>query len=131
MPKPRLAGPVAQIRFRILCWLLAALELATRFRDGREPALGGRRDGLKRLAVPMDIGSDCDAHYGHLHCPFTRNLLNLESGLQTALNSGSVGLSYGGDRRASCLLIENRKPQIRRVEYDLEKEVSARAKRTA
>jgi hypothetical protein len=38
-------------------------------------------------------------------------------------NSGSVSLSYDGDRRASYLLLDDGKPEIRRVEYDVEKEI--------
>ncbi|HET9282455.1 MAG TPA: hypothetical protein VFR24_10900 [Candidatus Angelobacter sp.] len=42
----------------------------------------------------------------------------------TICNSGSVGSPYDGDPRSSYLLIENGVPSIRRVEYDVEKEVS-------
>ena len=38
-------------------------------------------------------------------------------------NSGSVGLPYDGDPRASYLLISQGKVSIRRVEYDVESEV--------
>jgi hypothetical protein len=36
-----------------------------------------------------------------------------------------VSLSYDGDRRASYVVIENGEAVIRRVEYDIEKEVRA------
>jgi diadenosine tetraphosphatase ApaH/serine/threonine PP2A family protein phosphatase len=40
-------------------------------------------------------------------------------------NSGSVSLSYDGDRRAAYLLLDDSKPTIRRVEYDVDKELKA------
>jgi hypothetical protein len=40
-------------------------------------------------------------------------------------NTGSVGLPYDGDRRASYLLIDDSKPEIRRVEYDMKRELGA------
>jgi diadenosine tetraphosphatase ApaH/serine/threonine PP2A family protein phosphatase len=42
-------------------------------------------------------------------------------------NSGSVGLPYDGDRRASYLLLDESRPEIRRVEYDLDRELQALA----
>lgn len=56
--------------------------------------------------------------YGHIHEPFIRKMGDL-----TVANSGSVGLPYDGDRRASYLLLDDREPTIRRVEYDLEREL--------
>jgi hypothetical protein len=38
-------------------------------------------------------------------------------------NTGSVSLSYDGDRRAAYLLLDESKPSIRRVEYDLDREL--------
>jgi diadenosine tetraphosphatase ApaH/serine/threonine PP2A family protein phosphatase len=40
-------------------------------------------------------------------------------------NTGSVGLSYDGDRRAAYLLLDEGKPVIRRVEYDVDGEIKA------
>jgi diadenosine tetraphosphatase ApaH/serine/threonine PP2A family protein phosphatase len=40
----------------------------------------------------------------------------------TICNTGSVGAPYDGDPRASYLLIDDGKPSIRRVQYDVEKE---------
>ena len=40
-------------------------------------------------------------------------------------NTGSVSLSYDGDRRASYLLLDESKPAIRRVEYDVDTELKA------
>lgn len=56
--------------------------------------------------------------YGHIHHPFVRALETV-----TVANSGSVGLPYDGDQRASYALVENAIVTIRRVEYDVEREV--------
>ena len=40
-------------------------------------------------------------------------------------NTGSVSLSYDGDRRAAYLLLNDSEPEIRRVEYDVDKELKA------
>jgi putative phosphoesterase len=56
--------------------------------------------------------------YCHIHRPFIRIVGNM-----TVCNSGSVGSPYDGDPRASYLLIDDGHPAIRRVEYDIEKEV--------
>ena len=60
--------------------------------------------------------------YAHIHRSYIRNL----SGIIVA-NTGSVSLSYDGDPRASYLLLHDAKPEIRRVEYDLDRELSALA----
>jgi putative phosphoesterase len=56
--------------------------------------------------------------YCHIHRPFIRKL-----GAMIVCNSGSVGSPYDGDPRSSYLLITDGDPAIRRVEYDIEKEV--------
>jgi len=58
--------------------------------------------------------------YGHIHQPFVRDVANF-----TVINTGSVSQSYDGDPRASYLLIDNGTPKIRRVEYDIEREIDA------
>ena len=55
--------------------------------------------------------------YGHIHVPFITRATGL-----TVVNTGSVSQSYDGDRRASYLLLTDRVPEIRRVEYDVESE---------
>jgi len=55
--------------------------------------------------------------YCHIHRPFVRKL-----GALTVCNCGSVGMPYDGDPRSSYLLIADGEPEIRRVEYDIEKE---------
>jgi putative phosphoesterase len=59
------------------------------------------------------------AVYGHIHRPYTRTLTEL-----TVANSGSVGMSWDGDPRASYLLVENARAQVIRVEYDVERELA-------
>jgi putative phosphoesterase len=60
------------------------------------------------------------AIYGHIHRPYVRNLAGM-----IVANTGSVSLSYDGDRRASYLLLDDLKPTIRRVEYNVDQEVKA------
>jgi putative phosphoesterase len=60
--------------------------------------------------------------FGHTHRPSIRSV---DGHLRLLINTGSVGLSYDGDPRASYLLLEDNIPTIRRVEYDLEKELKA------
>ena len=60
------------------------------------------------------------AIYAHIHRSYIRNV----SGLIVA-NTGSVSLSYDGDRRAAYLLLDESKPAIRRVEYDVDRELKA------
>jgi predicted phosphodiesterase len=60
------------------------------------------------------------AIYGHIHRPYIRSVRRM-----TVANTGSVSLSYDGDRRAAYLLLDESKPEIRRVEYDVDKEVKA------
>ena len=57
------------------------------------------------------------AVYGHIHVPFIRRVAGM-----IVINTGSVSLSYDGDRRASYLLLDGSKPTIRRAEYDIDRE---------
>ncbi len=58
--------------------------------------------------------------YGHIHLPYVRRLSAM-----IVANTGSVGLPYDGDRRASYLLLDESKAEIRRVEYAVEREIEA------
>ncbi len=58
--------------------------------------------------------------YAHIHRPYIRSI-----SARIVANTGSVGLSYDGDRRAAYLLLDESKPTIRRVEYDVEPELKA------
>jgi len=62
------------------------------------------------------------AIYAHIHRSYIRSV----SGTIVA-NTGSVSLSYDGDRRAAYLLLDESKPAIRRVEYDVDRELKALA----
>jgi predicted phosphodiesterase len=73
------------------------------------------------------------AVYGHIHLSYVRRV-PVASGTTapgtpmpelTVANSGSVSLSHDGDRRAAYLLVEGSSPTIRRVEYDVDKELAA------
>jgi len=56
--------------------------------------------------------------YGHIHRPYARQVPGF-----VVANSGSVGMPYDGDWRASYLLIEQGTVTVRRVEYDVEGEI--------
>jgi len=60
------------------------------------------------------------AVYGHIHQSFVNRLAGL-----TVINAGSISQSFDGDPRAAYLLVVDGKPTIRRVEYDLEREIAA------
>ena len=60
------------------------------------------------------------AVYGHIHQSFVRDVAGF-----TVVNTGSVSQSFDGDPRASYLLIDNGTPMVRRVEYDIEREIVA------
>ena len=62
--------------------------------------------------------------FGHTHRPSIRSVAGNP---RLLINTGSVGLSYDGDPRASYLILEESTPSIRRVEYDIEKELKALA----
>ena len=128
--------------------LLATLE---QFADATKKMIGGQRlEWLRQLPpelrhenlvlmhaspgnvwrAPMDTADDqafVDTYSGlnagmvvycHIHRPLIRKV-----GEMTICNCGSVGSPYDGDPRSSYLLINDGKPAIRRVEYDVEKEV--------
>jgi predicted phosphodiesterase len=57
--------------------------------------------------------------YCHIHVPFVRQVDDL-----TVANSGSVGWPMDGDWRASYLVVEDGQITVRRVEYDLEREIA-------
>jgi len=80
--------------------------------------------------APMDTADDAELQntygqlnarivvYCHIHRPFIRKV-----GTMTVCNTGSVGSPYDGDPRSSYLMIDNGTLTIRRVEYDVQKEV--------
>lgn len=60
------------------------------------------------------------ALYAHIHRSFVRTVQGM-----VIANTGSVSLSHDGDRRAAYLLLDGSGPLIRRVEWDLDKELKA------
>lgn len=62
------------------------------------------------------------AVYAHIHRPFVRTASSM-----TVVNTGSVSLSFDGDPRAAYLLLDDATPTIRRVEYDVDRELKALA----
>jgi putative phosphoesterase len=57
--------------------------------------------------------------YGHIH----RSYVRPGSSGKTIVNTGSVSLSHDGDSRAAYLLLDGLAPVIRRVEYNVEREI--------
>jgi putative phosphoesterase len=83
----------------------------------RAPAPEASDDELQSFYGPL--GQPVVA-YGHIHRPYIRSVSAM-----IVANAGSVGLPYDGDRRASYLLIDESRPEIRRVDYDLSRELMA------
>lgn len=63
------------------------------------------------------------AVYAHIHRPYIRSVPSPDIQERLIANSGSVGLSYDGDPRASYLLLDGLSRTIRRVEYDVQREL--------
>lgn|SRR5579864_4822413 len=63
--------------------------------------------------------------YGHIHRPYIRTFPSLAFGNELIANTGSVGMPYDGDPRASYLVFDDSRPTIRRVEYSVEREIKA------
>ena len=82
----------------------------------RAPLPEAEDDELSAVYGPLDAPT---AIYGHIHRPYTRALTHL-----TIANSGSVGMPWDGDPRACYLLMEDGRPQLVRVEYDVEREAA-------
>jgi putative phosphoesterase len=85
----------------------------------RAPADEASDAEIKTIYSPLDRPM---VVFGHTHRPFIRHIAGLP---RLLINTGSVGLPYDGDPRASYLLLEGNNPSIQRVEYDLEKELKA------
>jgi putative phosphoesterase len=85
----------------------------------RAPAAEATDAELEAIYGPLDRPIIA---FGHTHRPSIRNLAGP---VKVLINTGSVGLPYDGDSRASYLMLEGSTPSIRRVEYNLEKELKA------
>jgi len=83
----------------------------------RAPAEDASDEELESVYAPL---GQPIAVYAHVHHPYVRTV----SGMIVA-NTGSVGLSYDGDRRAAYLLLDEFDLAIRRVDYDVAKELNA------
>lgn len=81
------------------------------------PLVGASREELESTYSPL---GQAIAVYGHIHQSFVRPLAGL-----TVANAGSVSQSFDGDPRSSYLLIDNGNITIRRVEFDVEREIRA------
>lgn len=83
----------------------------------RAPMSDAEDAELSAIYAPLHAAS---AVYGHIHRPYIRSP---EPGL-TVANSGSVGMPWDKDPRASYLLVEDGHPRVLRVEYDVEREAA-------
>jgi predicted phosphodiesterase len=83
----------------------------------RAPAAEATDAELESMYAPL---GQATVIYAHIHHPYIRSV----SGRIVA-NTGSVSLSYDGDPRASYLLLDDSIPSIRRVAYDMDKELEA------
>jgi len=83
----------------------------------RAPAPDAEDAELSAAYAPLHAAT---AVYGHIHRPYTRSAT---PGL-TVANSGSVGMPWDEDPRASYLLIEDGRPHVIRVGYDVEREAA-------
>jgi predicted phosphodiesterase len=61
--------------------------------------------------------------YGHIHRSFIRKVPTPQQAVMLVANSGSVSLSYDGDPRAAYLVLDDATATIRRVQYDIDKEL--------
>jgi predicted phosphodiesterase len=83
----------------------------------RSPAPEASDTELQSVYGPL---GQAVAVYGHIHRSYIRSVSAM-----TVANTGSVSLSYDGDRRAAYLLLDEAKPTIRRVDYDVDSEIKA------
>jgi predicted phosphodiesterase len=102
----------AELRYESLALMHASPESLW-----RAPASNGSDAEMESVYSPL---GQPIAIYAHIHHSFLRSVSNI-----TVANTGSVSLSYDGDPRAAYLLLDDFKPSIRRVEYDVEREVKA------
>src|SRR6266852_5767801 len=87
-------------------------------------------ESLWRAPMPEASDAELESVYGPLGQPIAiyahihRSYIRRVAGMIVA-NTGSVSLSYDGDRRAAYLLLDESEPEIRRVEYDVDRELKA------
>ncbi len=83
----------------------------------RSPMHIATNEELETTYAPLDRAI---VAYGHIHLPFIR-----EVGKRVVANCGSVGMPFDGDPRASYLVVDNGVAAIRRVEYDVKREIAS------
>jgi len=106
LPRTQIHGPMALVH--------ASPE--SRWRAPAHTASDAELEGVYApLGQPVAI-------YAHIHRAYIRSVSGMG---MTVANTGSVSLSYDGDRRAAYLLLDESTPAIRRVEYDVESEITA------
>jgi len=124
---PRVGWAAERLGAERNAWLQA---LPMEWRDGSDVALVHAVPGdLWRGILPDTDDGELRAIYGplgariavycHVHRPYVRPIGDL-----TVANAGSVALPMDGITRASYLLIEDGRPEIRRVDHDVERSVA-------
>ena len=104
LPRVQIHGPMALVHASPeSCW--------------RAPAPEASDAELESVYSPL---GQPIAIYGHIHRPYIRSVARM-----IVANTGSVGLSYDGDRRAAYLVLDGSTPTIRRVEYNVDSELKA------
>jgi len=104
LPRTQILSPMALVHASPeTCW--------------RAPAHTAADAELEKVYAPL--GQPIAVH-GHIHRSYIRPVAEM-----MVVNTGSVSLSYDGDNRSAYLLLDDGKPSIRRVEYDLERELQA------
>jgi putative phosphoesterase len=83
----------------------------------RSPMHNATNEELETVYAPLDRPVIA---YGHIHLPFVREVGNM-----VVANCGSVGMPFDGDPRASYLVVDKGVASIRRVEYDVEREIAS------
>ena len=108
---------------RLQVWEDTALVHGSAASCWRAPAAGA---GDEELEAAYGTLGRPTAVYGHIHTPFLRTLGRDGSRPGMVANTGSVGLPWDGDARASYLLADGESLKIRRVAYAVEREVRQR-----
>jgi predicted phosphodiesterase len=104
LPNVQVHGSMALVHARPeTCWIAPGPEAS----DAELEAVYGP------LGQPVAV-------YGHIHSAYIRSMRG-----RIVANTGSVSLSYDGDPRAAYLLLDDSKPVIRRLEYDVDREIKA------
>jgi putative phosphoesterase len=81
-------------------------------------AVGPKTEDSELRATYGPLGARL-AVYCHIHRPYVRRIGDL-----TVANTGSVGMPFDGDPRASYLLVVDGEPEIRRVATDVERSIA-------